>query len=112
MRKGTFIDHRAAEPAVLVRLVLLAADEGTGEESVVGSFLKRIPMPSDLAPGMTLALDIFGERHIFHPSDILWDDARQICIVEVAWMASEAARSLDTVNVHAGSGHQGGFARD
>jgi hypothetical protein len=68
VKKGTFIDYRAAEPAVLVRLVLLAADEGTGEESVVGSFLKPIPMPSDLAPGMTLALDIFGERHIFHPT--------------------------------------------
>jgi len=109
VRKGTFIDH-AAEPTVLVRLVLLAADEGTGEESVLGSFLKRIPMPSDLAPGMTFALVIFGERRVFHPTDILWDEARQLCIVEVAWMASEAARSLDRVKVHAVSGHQGGVA--
>jgi hypothetical protein len=109
VRKGTFIDHRAAEPAVLVRLVLLAADEGTREERVVGSFLKRIPMPSDLAPGMTLALDLFGERHIFHPTDIVWDEAGQICIVEVVWMVSEAARSLATVKAHAVSGHQGGF---
>jgi hypothetical protein len=107
VRKGTFIDHRAAAPAVLVRLVLLAADEGTGEARVVGSFLKPIPMPSDLAPGMSLALEIFGERHIFHPTDILWDELRDICIVEVAWMASDAALSLDTVRVHAVSGHQG-----
>jgi hypothetical protein len=106
VRKSTFIDHSAAEPAVLVRLVLLAADEGTGEESVVGSFLKAIPMPSDLAPGMSLALEIFGERHIFHPTDILWDEARQTCIVEVAWLASDAARSLATVKVHAVSGPQ------
>ena len=110
MTKGTFTGHRAAEPAVLVRLVLLAADEATGEESVVGSFLKRIPTPSDLAPGMTLALDIFGERHIFHPTDIVWDEACQVCIVEVAWMASEAARRLDTVKVHAVSGHQDAVA--
>ena len=112
MRKGTFIDYRAAEPAMLVRLVLLAVDEGTGEENVVGSFLKRIPMPSDLAPGMPLALDIFGERHILHPTDIFWDEARQICVVEVAWMASDAARSLDTLKVHAVSGHQEVSRRD
>jgi hypothetical protein len=110
VRKCTFIDHRAAEPAVLVRLVLLAVDEGTGEEGVVGSFLKPIPMPSDLAPGMSLALEIFGEQHIFHPTDILWDEARQICIVEVVWMASEAARRLATVTVQAVSGPQEGFA--
>jgi hypothetical protein len=97
---------------VLVRLVLLAADEGTGEENVMGSFLKRIPMPSDLAPGMTLALDIFGERHILHPTDIFWDEARQICVVEVAWMVSDAARSLDTLKVHAVSGPQEVSRRD
>jgi hypothetical protein len=110
VRKRTFIDHRSAERAVLVRLVLLAVDEATGEAGVVGSFLKPIPMPSDLAPGMSLALDLFGERHTFHPTDILWDEARQICIVEVTWMASEAARSLATVKVHAVSGPQEGFA--
>jgi hypothetical protein len=95
---------------VLVRLVLFAADEGTGEACVVGSFLKPIPMPSDLAPGMSLALEIFGERHIFHPSDIVWDEARHICVVEVAWMASDAALSLATLKVHAVSGPQEGVA--
>jgi hypothetical protein len=110
VRKGTFIDRRDAEPAVLVRLLLLAADEGTGEACTVGSFLKQIPMPRDLASGMPLALDLFGERHIFHPTEIVWDETRHICIVEVAWPASEAARSLETVRAHAVSARQEGVA--
>ena len=104
------MDRRAAEPAVLVRLVLFAADEVTGEESLVGSFLKPIPRPPDLAPGMTLTLEIFGEPRVFHPADIVWDEAHRLCIVEVAWMVSEAARGLETVKVNAVSGHQRGIA--
>ena len=111
MTRGTFNSHRAAEPAVLVRLVLFAADEVTGEQGVVGSFLKRISMPPDLAPDMTLTLDLFGERRVFHPTEIVWDEAHHICIVEVAWMASEAARSLEAMKVHAVSGQQLGVAR-
>jgi hypothetical protein len=101
VKKGVFID-RSAEPAVLVRLVLLAADEITGEPTPIGSFLKKIPRPPDLAsPGMTLALEIFGERRVFHPTDILWDDTHHTCIVEIAWMASDAARSFETVKADA-----------
>lgn len=105
------MDRGAAEPAVLVRLVLYAADEVTGEESLVGSFLKPIPMPPDLSPGMTLTLEIFGERRVFRPTDIVWDETQRLCIVEVAWLVSEAARGLESVKVHAVSGPQRGVAR-
>jgi hypothetical protein len=110
MTKGTSIGQGAGESTVLVRLILLACDDATGEERIVGSLLKSIPMPPRLAPGMTLALDIFGERRLFHPTDILWDDARRVRIVEVEWRASDAARSLDTVKVHALSGRQRGVS--
>lgn len=111
MRKGTSIECRGAEPAVVVRLVLFAVDEVSGEPDVVGSFLKQIAMPPDLAPGMPLTLDIFGERCVFHPTEIVWDEAQHICIVEVAWMASEAARSLEAMKVPAVAEQQRGVAR-
>jgi hypothetical protein len=80
------------EPAVVVRLILLTCDKETGEQMLVGSFLRRVSMPADLAsPRVQIALDIFGERRLFNPTDIIWDEARQVCVVEVEWMVADAA---------------------
>jgi len=85
-------DRVSEPPAVLVRLLLIAVDEVTGEQRVVGSFLKQVSMPPDLAsPRVKIALEIFGERHVFKPTDIVWDEPNQICIVEVEWVVAHAA---------------------
>jgi hypothetical protein len=78
---------RSAVERVIVRLLLLARDEATGEELLVGSFLKGISMPPDLgSPQGTITLEIFGERRVFEPTDIIWDESDGVCIVEVEWM--------------------------
>jgi hypothetical protein len=82
-------DRAPEEPAALVRLLLLANDEVTGEQILVGSFLRRISIPPDLAsPHVQLALEIFGERRLFKPTDIIWDEAHRVCIVEVELMVA------------------------
>jgi len=87
------LGHRTLEePVVVVRLLLLAKDEVTGEELLVGSFLRTISMPPDLAdPGVQIALEVLGERRLFTPTDISWDEAHQVCIVEVEWTVADAA---------------------
>ncbi len=77
------------EPAVVVRLLVLTKDEVTGEALLVGSFLKRVSMPPDLvSPSVEIALEIFGERRVFKPTAITWDEPHQACIVEVEWMVT------------------------
>ena len=79
------------EPAVVVRLLLLATDEVSGEELLVGSFLRRVSMrPDQVSPGVNIALEIFGERRVFTPTDITWDERHRVCIVEVEWTIAEA----------------------
>ena len=89
-------DRAPEKPTVMVRLLLLARDEVTGEELLVGSFLRRVSMPPDLvSPHATIALEIFGEHRVFTPTGIIWDEPHQVCIVEVEWMIEDAASIVD-----------------
>ena len=79
-------DGAPEEPAVVVRLLLLARDEVTGEALLVGSFLRRVSMPPDPdSLRVNIALEIFGERREFTPTDVIWDEAHRVWIVEVEW---------------------------
>ena len=83
-------------PAVMVRLLLLAPDPETGRQQVVRSLLKPVAMSPELAcPGMTIALEILGERRVFQAADILWDQERQTAIVEVEWTLAGAADAVE-----------------
>lgn len=78
------------EPAVLLRLLLVAADEATGEPRVVSRFVKKLPMlPSVVGPGVDVAIDILGERRVFTPTDVVWDEVHRVCILEVAWVVDD-----------------------
>ena len=90
------LDDSAAEVAVLVRLLLLARDEASGDELLVGSFLKQVSMPPDLVgPGVDIALEIFGQRRVFKPSHVTWDGRDQMCVVEVEWTVDDAASIME-----------------
>lgn len=83
-------------PTVVFRLLLLARDEVTGEELLVGSFLKQVSMPQDLIrPGIDIALELFGERRVFKPAAIIWDEPNQVCVVEVEWMIADRPSIVD-----------------
>ena len=83
-------DRSTDEPAVVLRLCLMAADEATGEPRLVSSFLRRITMPPVLAsPAVDIALEIQGERRVLRPSNVIWDEAHRVCIVEVAWLVAD-----------------------
>ena len=83
-------DRATDEPAVVLRLCLMAADEATGEPRLVSSFLRRITMPPVLAsPAVDIALEIQGERRVLRPSNVIWDEAHRVCIVEVAWLVAD-----------------------
>ncbi len=91
-----FGDTATDAPAVLVRLLLLARNEVTGEELLVGSFLKQVSMPPDLVgPGVDIALEIFGQRRVFKPSHVTWDGRDQMCVVEVEWTVDDAASIME-----------------
>src|SRR5690348_16303510 len=85
--------ERAAEsapgqPAVLLRLCLYAPDAATGTDRLISSFLKPLSMPVALVgPDVQVAIEIGGERHVFEPASIIWDEAQRVCIVEV-WLAA------------------------
>ena len=84
------------EPAVIVRLLLLARDEVTGEKLLVGSFLRQMSMPPDLIrPGIDIALELFGERRVFKPAGIIWDEPNHVCVVEVEWMIADRPSIVD-----------------
>lgn len=83
-------DRHTDEPAVVLRLCLMAADEATGEPRLVSSFLRRISMPPVLAgPSVDIALEIRGERRVLRPSHVVWDETHRVCIVEVAWLVAD-----------------------
>ena len=82
--------HRAGEPAVVLRLSLVATDATGGQPTLVSSFIKKISMPPMLAsPHVEIALDIQGERRVFKPTHVTWDETYRICIVEVEWLVAE-----------------------
>jgi hypothetical protein len=92
-------DRHTDEPAVVLRLCLMAADEATGEPRMVSSFLRRISMPPVLAsPSVDIALEIQGQRRVFTPSQVIWDETHRVCIVEVAWLVADTrvADELET----------------
>ena len=79
-------------PTVILRLSLLAADDATGQPRLLSSFLRRSSMPAVLAsPHVGIALEIQGERRVFKPTHVTWDESRQICIVEVEWLVADVA---------------------
>ena len=82
--------RRADEPAVVLRLCLMAADEASGQPTLVSSFVKKISMPPMLAsPHVEIALEIQGERRVFKPTRVTWDETYRLCIVEVEWLVAE-----------------------
>jgi hypothetical protein len=97
-------EGRTDEPGVVLRLCLMAPDEVTGEPKLISSFLKRSSMPLALAsPNVSIAIEVHGERRVFKPSQVTWDDARGVCIVEIEWLVADAASHADAV-VEARSG--------
>lgn len=85
-------ESRTGEPAVILRLSLLAADEVTGQPRLVSSFVRRSSMPAVLAsPNVGIALEIQGERRVFKPTHVTWDEVHQVCIVEVEWLVADLA---------------------
>jgi len=91
-------DCRADEPGVMLRLCLMAPDEATGEPKLISSLLKRSSMPLALAsPNVNIAIEVHGERRVFKPTQVTWDDARGVCIVEIEWLVADAASHADAV---------------
>jgi hypothetical protein len=84
-------DDYLDEPAVVVRLSLMAADEASGLPKRVSSLMRRISMPPMLAsPHVEIALEIQGERRVFRPTHVTWDETCRVCIVEVEWLVAES----------------------
>jgi hypothetical protein len=85
-------DGRPGEPAVILRLRLMAADEATGEPRLVSSFVRRTSMPPVLAsPDIGIALQLQGERRVFKPTHVTWDETHRVCIIEVEWLVADAS---------------------
>jgi hypothetical protein len=80
------------EPAVILRLRLMAADATTGEPRLVSSFVRRTSMPPVLAsPDVGIALELQGQRRVFKPTHVTWDETHRVCIVEVEWLVADAS---------------------
>jgi hypothetical protein len=93
-------DGEPEDAAVVVRLVLMAADQVTGEQEYVSSFVKRISMPPALVgPEMKIALEILGERHVFTPSAVVWDETHRVYILEVVWVVADHVHVAETAGV-------------
>ena len=87
-------EGRRGEPAVLLRLCLMAADEPTGQPRLVSSFMRRSSMPPVLAsPHVGIALELRGERRVCQPTRVTWDETYNVCIVEVEWLVAAASPS-------------------
>jgi hypothetical protein len=87
-------EDRPGEPAVILRLSLLAADEATGQPRLVSSFVRRSSMPPVLAsPNVGIALQLQGERRVFKPTQVTWDETYRVCIVEVEWFVADVAEA-------------------
>ncbi len=70
----------------------MVPDEASGEPKLVSSFLKRISMPLALAsPHVDIAVVVQGERRVFTPTRVTWDEARGECIVEIAWLVADVS---------------------
>lgn len=94
--------QRPDDGAVFVRLVLLTADQATGERTFVGSFIKPIAMPPALVgPEVTVALEILGRRRVLTPTAVVWDEAHEVCILEVEWVVADDASHADSGDVPA-----------
>ena len=49
-------------------------------------------MPPMLAsPDVGIALQLQGERRVFKPTHVTWDETHRVCIVEVEWLVSDAS---------------------
>lgn len=89
-------EGRPDQPAVILRLHLMAADETTGEPRLVSSFVRRTSMPPMLAsPDVGIALQFQGERRVFKPTHVTWDETHCVCIVEVEWLVTGASVAED-----------------
>jgi hypothetical protein len=92
--------RHSGDGEVLLRLVLISADQVTGERTFVGSFVKAISMPYALVgPEMTLALDILGERQVLQPTAVVWDEAHEVCILEIEWVVADTGCAARTETI-------------
>jgi hypothetical protein len=89
------LGRQPGEALVLLRLFLLAADEVTGEPQHVSTFVKTLAMPPAMVgPDVSVALDILGERRVFKPSGVVWDEAHRVCILEITWVVADHGSML------------------
>ena len=80
----------AGESEVVVRLVLMAADQVTGEQTRVSSFVKKVAMaPALVGRDAQIAVEILGERHLLTPSAVIWDETHRVYILEVVWVVDD-----------------------
>ena len=92
-------DRHPDESEVVLRLCLMAPDEASGEPKFISSFLKRTSMPLALASrDVNIAVEMQGERRVFKPTQVTWDDTRGVCIVEIVWLVADAASHADTLD--------------
>ena len=93
-------EDRPDEPAVIVRLRLMAADAATGEPRLVASFVRRTSMPPGLAGlDLGIALQLQGERRVCKPTLVIWDETHRVCIVEVEWLVADASVAEEDASV-------------
>lgn len=79
-------------PEVMLRLRLMAPDEASGEPKCISSFLRKTSMPLALASrNVNIAVEVQGERRVFTPTQVTWDEVRGVCIVEIVWLLADAA---------------------
>ena len=84
------LGHEPGDWSVVLRLCLMAADQVTGEQRPVGSFVKKIAMPAaTIGPDVSVALHLLGERRVFRPTRVVWDEAHQVCILEISWVVAD-----------------------
>jgi hypothetical protein len=92
MDVAAVVEALGAEPGeacVLLRLFLMAADQATGEQQLVSTFVKKLAMPPAMVgPDVTIALDLLGERRVFKPSCVVWDEVHRVCILEITWVVA------------------------
>jgi hypothetical protein len=81
-----------SDSEVVLRLRLMALDEASGEPKCISSFLRKTSMPVALASrNVDIAVEVQGERRVFTPTQVTWDDVRGVCIVEIVWFLADAA---------------------
>jgi hypothetical protein len=89
---------RPADAEVVLRLSLMAPDDESGEPTFISSFLRPTSMPLALASrDVNIAVDIHGERRVFRPTQVTWDDARGVCIVDIVWLVADTGSAADVL---------------